>query len=72
MSAKKGFLTFLRILLLIAACVLAAVVLVYPLWKFAISAPGVYTVVVLILIALFLIFLIVRKIMIKIKAGKEK
>ncbi len=72
MSAKKGLLTFLRILLLIAACVLATLVLVYPLWKFAVSAPQIYTVVVLILIALFLIFLIVRKILTAIKSGKEK
>ena len=72
MSAKRKLLTFLRILLLIAACVLAAVLLVFPLWKFAVSLPKAYTAVVLILLALFVIFLIVRKIMTSIKARKQK
>lgn len=72
MSARNKLITFLRILILIAACVLAAVILVFPLWKFAVAAPRVYTAVVLILLALFIVFLIVRKIMAGAKARKDK
>jgi glycopeptide antibiotics resistance protein len=58
--------------MLIAACVIAAVVLVFPLWKFAVAAPKIYTAVVLILLVLFIIFLITRKLINTIKAGKNK
>ena len=67
MRAKGKFIVFLRILLLIAACVAATVVLVFPLWKFSTSAPRIYTITVLIICAALLIFLIVRKILSKIR-----
>ena len=65
MRAKGKFIVFLRILLLIVACIAATVVLVFPLWKFSISAPRIYTATVLILCAVFLVFIIVRKILSK-------
>ena len=67
MRAKGKFIVFLRILLLIAACVAATIVLVFPLWKFSTSAPRIYTATVLILCAVLIIFLIVRKILSKIR-----
>ena len=57
--------TFLRIILLIAACIGATIVLVFPLWKFSTAAPRIYTITVLILSAAFLLYLIVRKIISK-------
>lgn len=70
MSNKK-FINFLRILILILACIAASVVIVFPLWKFSTSAPKVYTIVVLSLSAAFIIYLIVRKIIRKNK-NQEK
>jgi len=63
----KKFLTFLKILALILICFAIAFLVVWPLWKFALSAPVVYTWVVLILLAAFFVFLIVRKILNKSK-----
>lgn len=65
MRTKGKFIVFLRILLLIAACVAATIVLVFPLWKFSTSVPRIYTACVLILCAVLLLFLIVRKILSK-------
>ena len=62
MRAKGKFTVFLRILLLIAACVAATIVLVFPLWKFSTSAPRIYTATVLILCAALILGLIIRKI----------
>ena len=67
MRAKGKFIVFLRILLLIVACIAATVVLVFPLWKFSTSAPRIYTLTVLILCAALVIFLVVRKILSKIR-----
>ena len=67
MRAKGKFIVFLRILLLIAACIAATIVLVFPLWKFSTSTPRIYTLTVLILCAALVIFLIVRKILSKIR-----
>ncbi len=65
MRTKGKFIVFLRILLLIVACIAATIVLVFPLWKFSTSAPRIYTATVLILCAVFLVFLVVRKIISK-------
>ena len=65
MRAKGKFIVFLRILLLIAACVAATIVLVFPLWKFSTSAPRIYTATVLVLCAALIIYLIVSKIISK-------
>ena len=70
MRAKGKFIVFLRILLLIAACVAATLVLVFPLWKFSTSAPGIYTATVLILCAFALLYLITKKIIQKIRKRK--
>ena len=70
MRAKGKFIVFLRILLLIAACVAATVVLVFPLWKFSTSAPRIYTAVVLILCLLALLYLIISKIVTKARKNK--
>lgn len=67
MRTKGKFIVFLRILLLIVACIAATIVLVFPLWKFSTSAPRIYTATVLILCAVLIIFLIVRKILSKIR-----
>ena len=67
MRAKGKFIVFLRILLLIVACIAATIVLVFPLWKFSTAAPRIYTLTVLILCAALVIFLIVRKILSKIR-----
>ena len=67
MRTKGKFIVFLRILLLIVACVAATIVLVFPLWKFSTSTPRIYTLTVLILCAALVIFLIVRKILSKIR-----
>lgn len=65
MRAKGKFIVFLRILLLIAACVAATIALTFPLWKFSTSAPRIYTATVLILCAALIIFLFARKIISK-------
>ena len=65
MRTKGKFIVFLRILLLIAACVAATVVLVFPLWKFSTSAPRIYTATVLILFAAFIVYFIIQKILSK-------
>ncbi len=62
MRAKGKFIVFLRILLLIAACVAATIVLVFPLWKFSTSAPRIYTLTVLLLAAALILYFIIRKI----------
>ena len=67
MRTKGKFIVFLRILLLIVACIAATIVLVFPLWKFSTSAPRIYTATVLILCAVFIVFLVVRKILSKIR-----
>ena len=67
MRTKGKFIVFLRILLLIVACIAATIVLVFPLWKFSTSAPRIYTATVLILCAVLIVFLIVRKILSKIR-----
>ena len=61
-AEEQEFMTFLGILFLIAVCIAATVVFVFPLWKFATAAPVVYTAVVLILCAVFIVYSIVRKI----------
>ena len=65
MRAKGKFIVFLRILLLIAACLAATIALAFPLWKFSTSAPRIYTATVLIICAALIVFLIVRKIISK-------
>lgn len=65
LSFKKSFISFLRILLLILICVGASILLVFPLWKFATAAPKIYTITVLALTAAFIIYSIIKKILVK-------
>ena len=58
---KKSF-GFLQFLILIALCILVAFVFVWLLWKWAVSAPRIYTAAVLIAGAGLLIFAIVKRI----------
>jgi len=58
----KKFLTFIKIIGLIAACLLIAFLVVWPLWKFAITAPKVYTWFIGIALIGFILFLIGKKI----------
>lgn len=53
-------LNFFKFLLLIIGTFGLAFIIVWPLWKFATTLPSVYTIVVLVLIALFFIYLIVK------------
>ena len=59
---------FLKFLLLIVIAFALAFLIVWPLWKFATSSPNVYTVIILVLLALFFIFLIIQGIR---KHGKK-
>ena len=65
MRTKGKFIVFLRILLLIVACVAATIVLVFPLWKFSTSAPRIYTATVLILCAVLIVWAIIHKVLAK-------
>lgn len=52
----------MRFLLLIVLCISASVILVWPLWKFSISFPKVYTITILTLLGIAALFLIISKI----------
>ena len=60
--AKNKFLSVLRFFLLIFLCVSASVILVWPLWKFSISLPKVYTITVLALLGIAFIYFCANKI----------
>ena len=59
---KKYFSSAAKVLLLLAACTLLGAAIVYPLWFFATSSPVAYTITTLIIIALILSFLLIKKI----------
>ncbi len=59
---KNKVFSVLRFLLLIILCVSASVILVWPLWKFSISFPKVYTIITLSLIGVTLLYLCINKI----------
>lgn len=54
--------TAAKVLLLLLACTALGVATVYPLWYFATSAPGAYTVAMLVIIAAAVLFIAVRRI----------
>lgn len=62
MSLKNGFISFLKFILIIAGCALISLAFVWPFWKFSTSAPRAFTLIVLILLTAFLIFVLVKKI----------
>ena len=53
------FSSFLKIIFLAVLCLGLGFLIVYPLWLFASSAPSAYTVCMLVIIALAMVFLIV-------------
>ncbi|MBP5358383.1 MAG: hypothetical protein J6Y69_04265 [Treponema sp.] len=53
------FSSFLKIILLAVLCLGLGFLIVYPLWLFASSAPSAYTICMMVVIALALVFLIV-------------
>lgn len=59
---NKKFLSFFKFLILSVLCVSASILLVWPLWKFSTSSPKVYTIIVLVLLGLFFLYLIINKI----------
>ncbi|MCQ2591823.1 MAG: hypothetical protein MJ188_03475 [Treponema sp.] len=61
-SFKKSLFSILKFILLIAVCISASIVLVWPLWKFSTSLPKVYTALVLSILAAALLFFLIRKI----------
>ncbi len=60
---SNKFFSILKIILLFVVCILTSIILVWPFWKFSTALPSAYTIVVLSLIALFLIYLITKKIL---------
>ncbi|MCR5435889.1 MAG: hypothetical protein K6E97_02355 [Treponema sp.] len=62
-NIKSTFFNTLKFILLIISCIAAAVIFVWPLWKFATGVPKIYTVIVLLLLCGALIYFAVRKIM---------
>ena len=59
---NNKFFSLMRFLLLIVLCISASVILVWPLWKFSISFPKVYTITILTLLGIATLFLIISKI----------
>ena len=51
-----------KVILLLAACTALGAAIVYPLWYFATSAPSAYTVTMLIIIALALLLVVIRRV----------
>ena len=59
---KNRFFSVLRFFLLVVLCISASVILVWPLWKFSLSFPKIYTITILSLAGLAFLFLIINKI----------
>ena len=59
----KKFITFISVLVLLLASLLIAFLVVWPLWKFAVGSPKVYTWTIIGIMAGLVIFLIVKKIL---------
>lgn len=70
--SKRKLSTFFKILILLAACLIIALIIVWPLWKFATEAPKVYTAVILGIVLLLIIFAIVKKVMSRVKTKNKK
>ena len=58
---KKLFSTIGTVLLLTLCCLILGAIIVFPLWKWATAFPKSYSIAVVCIFALFLIFLIVSK-----------
>jgi hypothetical protein len=49
-----------KCIVLIAVCIAAGAVIVWPLWRFATSAPGPYTITVVFIFSAFILYRIIR------------
>lgn len=58
---KNLFLSLAKIILLLLLCALCGAVLVFPLWKLAVSKPELYSVIVGVLLCLGICYMIFRK-----------
>lgn len=65
----KLFISFLKVLALIVLCAIFALALVLPLWKFATESPQVYSITVLVLFALGILFFTVKSLYTYLTAG---
>lgn len=63
LKIKEFFLNILKVLGLVVFCLAVGFAVVFPLWKFAVSAPRVYTFFVLSVIFVVAVFCVVRKIL---------
>lgn len=63
LKIKEFFLNILKVLGLVVFCLAVGFAVVFPLWKFAVSAPRVYTFFVLSVIFAVAVFCVVRKIL---------
>ncbi len=63
LKIKEFFLNVLKVLGLLGFCLAVGFAVVFPLWKFAVSAPRIYTFFVLFVVFAIAVFCIVRKIL---------
>lgn len=63
LKIKEFFLNILKVLGLVVFCLAVGFAVVFPLWKFAVSAPRVYKFFVLSVIFAVVVFCVVRKIL---------
>lgn len=64
---KHIFSFLLKFFLLIICCALFALIIVWPLWKWATVSPTSYSIVLLSAVALLIVFAIAKKIFYKVK-----
>lgn len=69
-ALKKSFSSLLKFILLVLVCLTFAFVIVWPLWKWATVSPESYSIILLSLLACFLVYKIVKKILSSVKASK--
>ncbi|NLM00102.1 MAG: hypothetical protein GX220_01425 [Treponema sp.] len=60
-----------KFFLLVALCALFALVIVWPLWKWATSSPTSYSVVLLSVLAFTVVLSVIKKIFAQIKSSKK-
>ena len=65
----KLLIAFLKVLALIALCAIFAFVLVLPLWKFATTSPQAYSITILVLFALGILFFTGKSLRVYLTAG---
>lgn len=69
-ALKKSFSSLLKFILLVLVCLIFSFVIVWPLWKWATVSPESYSIILLSLLACFLVYKIVKKILSSVKASK--